>query len=152
VNNLHVIFELALLAAALAGGLVLTFTPRLPKVVRAVGTVVLLVGVATTVWGVTWIITHNPVDLNPTVVDHDVIGVWSCEWGALSLASDATFALGGANGWRGKWTRHDWNLDLRGVTGRAEHWRIVRVKGTPVLLRGWTDPAAPWPPECRKSH
>jgi len=151
VNNLHVIFELGALAAALAGGLFLTFTLRLPKIVRAAGALLLLAAVATTGWFVAWVITHNPVDLNPRVVDGEVIGVWSCEWGALSLAADAKFAVTGADSWHGKWTRHDWNLDLRDATGRAEYWRIVRVRGTPVLLRGWTDPAAPWPPECRKS-
>jgi hypothetical protein len=96
-----------------------------------------------------WTAESNPVDLNPDVSDDVVVGQWRCPWGTLSLARDRSFVLTESAEWRGEWRRKDWNLNLEGP-GRIEYWRVVRLKGAPVLLRGWSDPAAPRPPECRK--
>ena len=90
------------------------------------------------------------VDLNPRVSDPEIIGRWQCEAGTLDLQPDGTFALGGSMPWAGRWSRYDWNLSLRDDRGRKEYWRVVTFRQKPVLLRGWTEPSSPMPPECRK--
>jgi hypothetical protein len=151
-NNLHVLFELALVGIPIVGGLLLASRPTLPLFLRALGALSTVAGLGVVVWGVLWTVEHNPADLNPRVKDADVVGEWHCESGVLTLAPDGHFALAEASTWRGTWKRRDWNLDLRDDQGRSEYWRVVRVKDTPVLLRGWRDPAAPWPPECRQNR
>jgi hypothetical protein len=151
VNNLGVLLGLAFIAFIFVVGVFAAATHRLALVIRLVGAALALGATSIVLWGVVAVYRRGFVDLNPRVIDADIVGRWNCDFGVLSLQASGAFSLTGSETWSGHWSRHDWALLLGDETPRKEYWRVVTFSGTPVLLCQWRDPASRMPPECRKS-
>jgi hypothetical protein len=148
VNNIGLVIGAGLACGGLVLGLALLLVRDPP--VRLIGGIVIALSATPIIWTVMSAYRTGFVDLNPRVTDAQVVGRWRCEAGLLELNSDGSFLLGGELPWAGRWSRYDWNLSLRDDRGRKEYWRVVTFSKVPVLLREWTEPSTPMPPECRR--
>ena len=144
-----VLLEIAGALAALLLGLALLLRRRSAPALRALGGAITVGVFALVVWSAFWTSANNPVDLNPSGPASEVVGDWACEGHSLRLSADGTFVRRTNPEGRGNWRRTDWHLDLRDSNGSAEYYRVIRVAGRLVLVKGWLG-AGPRPPECRQ--
>jgi hypothetical protein len=148
-SGLAPMLEMAGVLAALVLGLALLLRRRSAPVLRVLGGAITVGVFALVVWSGFWISANNPVDLNPSGPASEIVGDWTCEGHSLRLSADGSFVRSTSPEWRGNWRRTDWNLDLRDSSGTAEYYRVIRVAGRLVLVKGWLGDG-PRPPECRQ--
>jgi hypothetical protein len=138
-----------LLCMAAGWGLKVAASSAISARARIGGVMTALAAAAAVSWIATDSIRMGPMNLSPSVLEHDVLGVWRCRSGDLDLRPDHTFGLSGQEPWAGHWRIQSSGLFLWDSQNRTEYWHAVTSWQELVLLRGWTRPGVQMPPGCR---